>query len=138
MPGVLSVLILLSLFAVLVTTLAMGGNPELFFEISSILFVIVGTFAAGLASLPFDVIGRIVTPVSRAIVDRRIDMLEFIDFLNELSIAFRKEGLFGLERVVNSRRVPYPGIKRAVQLAMEISDVKQIKEIFEIEHILRI
>jgi len=133
MFGVLSVLILLSPFAVLVTTLAMGGNPKLFFEISSILFVIVGTFAAGLASLPLDVIGRIVTPVLRAIVDRRIDMLEFIDFLNELSIAFRKEGLFGLERVVNSRKVPYPGIKRAVQLAMEISDVKQIREIFEIE-----
>jgi len=91
------------------------------------------TFAAGLASLPLDVIRRVLTPVLRVIVDKRINMMEFISFLSELSISFRRDGLFGLERVVNSRKVPYPGIKRAVQLAMEISDIKQIREVLEIE-----
>ncbi|GAB6075207.1 motility protein A [Desulfurobacterium crinifex] len=133
MFGAFSALVLISPFIVLLATLAMGGSPELFFESSSVLFVIVGTFAAGLASLPLDVIRRVLTPVLRVIVDKRINMMEFISFLSELSISFRRDGLFGLERVVNSRKVPYPGIKRAVQLAMEISDIKQIREVLEIE-----
>jgi len=133
MFGVLSTLILISPFMVLIATLTMGGNPKLFFELSSIVFVIIGTLTAGLASLPLGVVKKILTPVLRAIIDKRINMMEFINFLSELSISFRKDGLFGLERVVNSRKVPYPGIKRAVQLAMEISDVKQIRDVLEIE-----
>ena len=133
MFGAVSTLVLISPFIILVITLVMGGNPKLFFELSSIIFVIVGTFTAGLASLPLDVVKRVLTPVLRAVVDKRIDMMDFINFLSDLSIYFRKDGLFGLERVVNSRKVPYPGIKRAVQLAMEISDTKKIKEVLDIE-----
>lgn len=133
MFGVISALVLASPFAILVVTLVMGGNPKLFYELSSIVFVIIGTLTAGLASLPLDVVVRVVKPVLKVLVDRRIDTMEFINFLSELSVHFRKDGLFGLERVVNSRKVPYPGIKRAVQLAMEISDTKKIKDILDVE-----
>ena len=133
MFGVVSALILASPFAVLVITLMMGGNPKLFYELSSIVFVIIGTLTAGLASLPLDVVMRVVKPVSKALVDRRVNIMDFIDFLSELSILFRRDGLFGLERAINSKKIPYPGIKRAVQLAMEISDTKKIKDILDIE-----
>jgi len=131
--GVASIFVLILPFVVLVVTLVLGGSPELFFEMPSIVFVIVGTFTAGLSSLPFDVVKRVLPPISKAVIDKRVNMMDFIDFLSELSIHFRKDGLFGLERVVNSKKVPYPGIKRAVQLAMEMSDTKKIKEVLDIE-----
>jgi chemotaxis protein MotA len=128
-----SLLILFSPFLVLIVTLLMGWELYLFINYPSLLFVLGGTFTAGAASLPLDVVTRTVKPISLAFSYKHVNLQEFIDFFNRLSVSFRRDGLFGLEREITEGKVPYEGIKRAVQLAMEVSDTKTIKEVLELE-----
>jgi len=130
---VLSLLILFSPFAVLVITLLLGGQLDLFVNYPSLIFVIAGTLTAGAASLPVDVVARTLKPIFLAFSYKHVNLQEFVEFFNRLSVSFRRDGLFGLEREIESKKVPYEGIKRAVQLAMEISDTKTIKEVLELE-----
>jgi chemotaxis protein MotA len=130
---VLSILILFSPFLVLAVTLLLGGELNLFVNYPSILFVIAGTFTAGAASLPLDVVARTLKPISLAFSYKHVNLQEFVEFFNRLSVSFRRDGLFGLEREITGKKVPYEGIKRAVQLAMEVSDTKTIKEVLELE-----
>jgi len=130
---VLSLLILFSPFVVLVLTLLLGGQLGLFLNYPSLLFVVAGTITAGAASLPLEVVVRTLKPISLAFSYHPVNFEEFVEFFNNLSIAFRRDGLFGLEREIEKGEVPYEGIKRAVQLALEVSDTKTIKEVLELE-----
>ncbi|MEO2068467.1 MAG: MotA/TolQ/ExbB proton channel family protein [Desulfurobacteriaceae bacterium] len=130
---VLSLLILFSPFVVLVITLLLEGQLDLFVNYPSLIFVIAGTLTAGAASLPVDVVARTLKPIFLAFSYKHVNLQEFVEFFNRLSVSFRRDGLFGLEREIEGKKVPYEGIKRAVQLAMEISDTKTIKEVLELE-----
>ena len=128
-----SFLILFSPFIVLIVTLLAGSELKLFINYPSMLFVIIGTITAGAASLPFDVVARTLKPISLAFSYKHVNLQEFVEFFNKLSISFRRDGLFGLEREIEEKQLPYEGIKRAVQLAIEVSDTKTIKEVLELE-----
>jgi chemotaxis protein MotA len=119
---------------VLAVTLLLGGELQLFINVPSIVFVVLGTLSAGIASFPVDVALRTVKPIRMALVYRRVNFDDFIDFFEKLTISFRKDGFFGLEKALSeTQKLPYDGIRRAVMLAMEVSDTKTLKEILEVE-----
>ena len=117
---ILSILILFSPFLVLAVTLLLGGELSLFINYPSILFVIAGTFTAGAASLPLDVVARTLKPISLAFSYKHVNLHEFVEFFNRLSVSFRRDGLFGLEREITGKKVPYEGIKRALEKDLDV------------------
>lgn len=108
-----------------------NGNVSLYFNISGLLIVIGGTFAAALISFRLEQL-RIVTKVLSAAYRRPImKETEIINILIDLSIRSRMEGILSLQNKENETTILF--LRRALGCMIDGYKIDQIRDILNTE-----
>ncbi|WP_352400332.1 motility protein A [Anaerotignum sp.] len=97
-----------------------------FWDFSSVLIVIGGTFAALIASYPARVLKQLPKQF-KIIMKNPYNPMEFIDELHELAIIARKNGLLALEEKANSMQDPF--FREGLMLIVDSTTPQQVNEI---------
>lgn len=92
-----TVLGLLSGFGLLVTAMVLGGAPAAFFDLSSLLIVLGGTFAVTMVCFSLEDIARAQMVMAKTVFHRLPDPAQTAYRLVELAELARRDGVLGLE-----------------------------------------
>ncbi|NCC16712.1 MAG: motility protein A [Clostridia bacterium] len=97
-----------------------------FWDLSSVLIVLGGTFAALIASYPARVLKQLPKQF-KILLKNPYNPLEYIEQLHELAIIARKSGLLALEEKANSMKDPF--FREGLMLIVDSTTPQQVNEI---------
>jgi len=118
-------------FGLIFLAIVLGGSPEIFISVSSVIIVIGGTIAATLVQYPLgDVLG-VAGPVRNAFFSQDADIRGLIDRLVEFATVARREGILALENQLE--RVEDEFLKKSIQLAIDGTAPELIRDILTTE-----
>ena len=118
-------------FGLIIVSIVMGGAPELFVNIPSVLIVVGGTLAATLINYPLgDVLGVLAT-LRNAFFHQATEPSELIRKIVEFANVARREGILALESHASS--VDDEFLQKSVQLAIDGTAPELIKDVLTTE-----
>jgi len=92
---------ILSAFGLLAVAIVSRGDFTVFFNLSSLLIVLGGTFGATLINYPMKDIIRVLRVVKNAFVHKEIDYMSIIPDLVRHSRLARKDGILALDKILD-------------------------------------
>lgn len=123
--------ITLGLTAIFGGTLAKGSGIGALWNVAALLIVFVGTFAAIMLQTPLKVFMHSVRIMPWILMPPRLDPAGVVDKIVGWSNIARKEGLLGLETLVEREEDPFS--QKGLQLLVDGSEPEVIRNILEVE-----
>jgi chemotaxis protein MotA len=107
---------ILSAFGLLAVAIVSRGDFTVFFNLSSLLIVLGGTFGATLINYPMKDIIRVLRVVKNAFVHKEIDYMSIIPDLVRHSRLARKDGILALDKILDEidDQFYYEGLRMVV------------------------
>jgi chemotaxis protein MotA len=121
--------------AVVVGSILKGAGVKALLSAAAFMIVVVGTFAAIFIHTPLPVFKHGMQMFGWIVKPPPIDGAALLAKLLEWSNVARKQGLLGLESVINSE--PDPFVKKGLQLVVDGTEPEQIRTILEVEMSVR-
>ena len=109
----------------------MGSSIMIFWDFSSLLITICGSFAAVLISIPSDQIKRIGKVLAQSFKETSSSGVEIVTQFSNLSKKARKEGLLSLEDEISQLDDKF--LTKGLQMVVDGIEPEVIKEILELE-----
>jgi chemotaxis protein MotA len=129
---ILSILgLVLALCAVLVGAVLKGAGIMSLLSAAAFMIVVVGTIAAILVQTPLHVMRRALAIISWVMRPPLRDGQQLIARIVEWSQTARKQGLFGLEPMIERESDPF--VKKALQLLVDGSEPDSISNVMNVE-----
>ena len=122
---------LLALCAVLVGAVLKGAGLHALLSAAAFMIVVVGTFAAIFIQTPLAVFKHAMGRFSWVIKPPPVQAEELIKKIVEWSTIARKQGLLGLEPLIEQEQDPF--VKRGLQLVVDGGEPDAIRAILEVE-----
>lgn len=116
---------LLAAFGVIIGAVALGGNAPTFFEVSSLMIVVLGTFAATLIKFPLGHFLGAIQVAAKAFLYQSDSPTRLIEDAVELSTTARRNGLMALEEVQVSNEF----LSKGVQLLADGQDPEFVQKV---------
>lgn len=123
--------LIIGISALIGSFLMEGGHVSALIQIPAIMLVIFGTFGAAMITISFDDLKNLPKLFKVIIFQKKMNPMQLIDLIHELSQKARKNGLLSLEKELH--RVSDPFLKKAIQLAVDGFETNKIREVLEIE-----
>lgn len=117
--------------ALFVVGFLINGNVSLYFNISGLLIVIGGTFAAALISFRMEQLHIVIKVLSAAYRKPIMKETEIINILIDLSIRSRMEGILSLQNKENETTILF--LRRALGCMIDGYKIDQIRDILNTE-----
>ena len=114
-----------------VTAILLGSGIGIFINVSGLLIVAGGTFAATSIAFPFDELKLIVPVTRRVFNDPGNEMLAIADFMVKAMQVFKRDGPLALEEL--APQAPTEPLKKGLQLIADGTDSSTIREILGTE-----
>jgi chemotaxis protein MotA len=107
---------IISAFGLLAAAIIAQGDFTIFFNVSSLLIVLGGTFGATLINYPMKDIIRVLRVVKNAFVHKEVDYMTIIPDMVSHSRLARKDGILALEKILNEihEQFYYEGLRLVV------------------------
>ena len=103
------------------------GLLKNFLDVTSVLIVVVCTFAVVIASFPLSMLKSVPKHFSILLHTKRYNPIAYIDQLVELAQVARKNGLLSLEERANEQKDPF--FKQAIMLIVDANDPDKVRNI---------
>ena len=121
----------LAVCAVLVGAVLKGAGVHALLSAAAFMIVVVGTFAAIFIQTPLSVFKHAMSRFSWVIKPPPVQAEELIKKIVEWSTIARKQGLLGLEPLIEQEQDPF--VKRGLQLVVDGGEPDAIRAILEVE-----
>jgi chemotaxis protein MotA len=118
---------LVGAFALVITTIFMGGNAAGFIDIPSVVVVIGGTFAVTFIMFPMGVVINAFKVGMKTLLFKSSDPQDIIKLITSLSDTARKESLVALEKV----NIDDQFLKKGVMLVVDGSSEGLVRSVME-------
>jgi len=123
--------ILIGLSALLGGQLLEGGTLDSILQPTAAIIVFGGTLGAVLIAHPFGTFVRAVADLRKAFLNGGHGSLPMIEYITDIAIKSKSDGLLALEPELNEIEVPF--LKKGLQLVIDGEEPERIREILEIE-----
>lgn len=114
-------------FVLVFLPIIMANSLSSFWDLASILIVVLGSLGATAASFPIEQVKGMGKVVKKAFVNTPINYVIWIDQLSEFAEKARREGILALEREMKSITDGF--LLKAVQLAVDGNEVQTIEAV---------
>lgn len=129
---ILSVLgLLLAVSAILVGNMLEGGHPASLVQLAAFMIVIGGTVGATMLQTPWPIFKRALFIAKWAFIAPREDDDRAVKTLMEWSHKARKDGLLGLEEIMENESDPF--IRKGLQLVIDGNGPEGIRKVLEVD-----
>ncbi len=118
-------------FAMVIVVIVMGGSPQSFVNVQSILIVLGGTVGATLINFPLKEVVSVFAVVKNAFLSRASDRIEMMDTMVTLARQARKEGILSLENDIQN--VGDKFLERGIMLAIDGQEPETVERIMSRE-----
>lgn len=118
-------------FGLIMLAIVLGGNPDVFVSVSSLVIVIGGTVSATLINFPLNEVVNIFGTVRNAFFHKEVDPGALIKKLVEFATIARREGILALESQAGDTGDEFLG--KSIQLAIDGTAPELIKDILTTE-----
>lgn len=126
---ILTILGLAVTFFSIIGSIILGGDPEAFINIPSIVVITFGVIGSTMIKWPFAIIKSTFNMSIKSLFSSVIDLQKTISEINELATVARKESILALEKI----EVKDPFLKKAISLAADNRPPDVIKSILQLE-----
>lgn len=107
------------------------GSVQDIAQLTAAMIVLGGTFGAVLVSTPLSVVLRAFRSLRAVFFEAPVSPSALIESLIQLALAARKNGIVSLE--VEASELPDPFFRKAMELAVDGADLKELREMMEID-----
>ena len=118
-------------FGLIFLAILVGGSPDIFVNVPSIIIVCGGTLAATLINYPLSDVVSVAGPLRNAFFHKGVETQRVIEQLVEFATVARREGILALES--RAHDITDPFMQRAIQLAIDGTSPELIKDILTTE-----
>lgn len=118
-------------FGLIIISIVMGGNPDIFVNIPSVVIVFGGTIAATLINYPLSDVLSVFGTLRNAFVHRETQPEKTIEKIVQFATIARREGILALESHAGEADDEFLG--RSIQLAIDGTAPELIKDILTTE-----
>jgi chemotaxis protein MotA len=123
--------LLLALVAVIVGAILKGAGIHALLSAAAFMIVVVGTLAAIFVQTPLPVMKHAMKIFPWVMKPPPLDGLSLIKKMVEWSNIARKQGLLGLEPILDQERDPF--VRKALQLVVDGSEPEALRAVMEVE-----
>lgn len=116
---------------VVVGAILLGGTPQMFVDIPSVILVIVGSFTVLFVAFPGGAIAKLPKVVKQAFFSKPIQLQELIQELVRYAEIARRDGILSLENHTDDMSDEF--IVQGVRMAVDGTDPELIEQIMEID-----
>lgn len=117
--------------AIVIAFLMEGGHLSMVFQAPAMILVIVGTLGASAITTSFGTVLRIPMYIRLALVSPDAGVQNTVELLVAMAERARREGILGLE--ADLKNITDPFFKKAMQLAIDGTEVTTLRSILETE-----
>jgi chemotaxis protein MotA len=114
-----------------VTTIIMGGSPEIFIHVPSMMIVFGGATGAVLISFQLKEVLGVIGVIRKAFFSEQVDNAALIQQIVQLSQKARKEGLLAIDKEINQIEDAF--LRSGMEMVVDGTEAELIRNIMETE-----
>ena len=114
-----------------VTTIVMGGSPEIFIHVPSMMIVFGGATGAVLISFQLKEVLGVIGVIRKAFFSEQVDNAALIQQIVQLSQKARKEGLLAIDKEINQIEDAF--LRSGMEMVVDGTEAELIRNIMETE-----
>jgi chemotaxis protein MotA len=114
-----------------ITTIIMGGSPEIFIHVPSMMIVFGGATGAVLISFQLKEVLGVIGVIRKAFFSEQVDNAALIQQIVQLSQKARKEGLLAIDKEINQIEDAF--LRSGMEMVVDGTEAELIRNIMETE-----
>ncbi len=114
-----------------ITTIVMGGSPEIFIHVPSMMIVFGGATGAVLISFQLKEVLGVIGVIRKAFFSEQVDNAALIQQIVQLSQKARKEGLLAIDKEINQIEDAF--LRSGMEMVVDGTEAELIRNIMETE-----
>jgi len=118
-------------FSLVMITIFMGGSPQIFIDIPSMMIVFGGATGSVLISFQLKEVLGVIGVIRKAFFSEKVDNVALIEQIVALSKKARKEGLLAIDKEINNIEDPF--LRSGMEMVVDGTEADLIRNIMETE-----